>query len=86
MTNIAAPAERTLASVDEIRHALDDLDDAKLLAIMALRPTILDIEQASVCLNGDADVFGVGQPLPSGVGDIIATLTADEEDEPLPTR
>jgi len=70
-----------LAAPDDIQHILGTLDEAKLLDIMALRPTILDVEEASVWLAGDADVFGAGQPLKPIAGEIVATLTADEEEE-----
>jgi hypothetical protein len=32
------------------------------MAIMSLRPTIADIEAASLWLAGDADVFGASEP------------------------
>ena len=34
-----------LASGDDVKRILGDLDDAKLLEIMALRPTILDVQE-----------------------------------------
>jgi len=71
-----------LAAPDDIQHILGTLDEAKLLDIMALRPTILDVEEASAWLAGDADVFGAGQPLKPVAGEIVAILTADEEEEP----
>ena len=71
-----------LAVPDDIQHILGTLDEAKLLDIMALRPTILDIEEASVWLAGDTDVFGAGQPLRPVASDVVAILTADEEEEP----
>jgi hypothetical protein len=49
---------------------------------MALRPTILDVEEASVWLAGNTNVFGAGQPLKPAAGEIVAILTADEEEEP----
>jgi len=58
------------------------LDEAKLLDIMALHPSVLDVEEASVWLAGDTDVFGAGQPLKPVAGDIVAILTADEKEEP----
>jgi hypothetical protein len=58
------------------------LDDPKLLDILALRPTVLDLEEASVWLSGDPDVFGPGEPLQRVAGEIVAILTADEEEEP----
>ena len=71
----------TLAAADDIRRIIGDLDDAKLLEILTLRPTILDVEEARMSLSGDSDVFGAGQPLRPVAGDIVAILTADEEEE-----
>jgi len=71
-----------LARVDEVRHVLGTLDEAKLLDIMALRPTVLDVEEASVWLAGDSDVFGANRPLKPVVSQIVEILTADEEEEP----
>lgn len=76
--------ERTIATTDDIRRILGALDEAKLLNIVALRPTVLDIEEASVWLAGDPDVFGAGEPLKPVAGEIVAILTADEEEEPRP--
>jgi hypothetical protein len=74
----------TLAAPDDIRRILGALDEVKVLDITALRPTILDVEEASMWLAGDADVFGAGQPLKPIAGEIVAILTADEEEEPRP--
>lgn len=71
----------TLAGADDIKRIIGDLDDAKLLDILALRPTILDVEKSFMWLSGDSDVFGAGQPLGGVAGDIIAILTTDEEEE-----
>ncbi|HYA07778.1 MAG TPA: hypothetical protein VEF90_17965 [Xanthobacteraceae bacterium] len=57
------------------------MDDTKLVDILALQPTVLDAEQASLWLAGDTDVFGSGEPLKSVAGEIVAILTADEEEE-----
>jgi len=51
---------RTLAAPDDVRRIVGTtLDDVKLMDIMALRPTILDVEEPSLWLAGDSDVFGV---------------------------
>ena len=55
---------------------------ADMLAIMSLRPTIADLEEASVWLEGDADVFGAGEPVKAVVSDIVTILTENEEEEP----
>jgi hypothetical protein len=55
-----------------------------MLPIMELRPTILDIEEASMWLAGDRDVFGPGLPLQGTASQIVAILTADEEEDEPP--
>jgi len=72
-----------LAVADDIRRILGALDSDKMIAIMALQPTVKDVEQAALWVAGDADVFG-GQPLETGPGRIVEILTADEDDEALP--
>ncbi len=58
----------------DIKGVLGDIDPAQMLAIMSLRPTIADIEEASVWLEGDADVFGAGAPIDGfGVGTSLTT-------------
>ncbi len=73
--------ERSRASGEDIRRILGDLDPAKVLDILALRPTLLDLERASVWLSGDTDIFGPDEPLQSPAGDIVVILLADEEEE-----
>jgi hypothetical protein len=68
-----------LATVDDVVRILGSLDPGNMLAIMALRPTILDVEEASMWLCGDRDVFGPGQPMQGTPSQIIAILTEEEE-------
>jgi len=74
----------TLATADDILRILGSLDETKLLDIVTLRPTILDVEEASLWLAGDSDVFGAGKPLKPVAGEIVAVLTANEEEESGP--
>ena len=73
-----------VAAADDVRRILGPLDEAKLLDIMALRPTVVDVEEASLWLAGDPDVFGAGRTLQTAAGEIVAILTADDEEEPTP--
>jgi hypothetical protein len=68
------------ATSDDVTRILGDLDPPKMLSIIALRPTILDVEEASMWLAGDRDVFGPGLPLQGMPSQIVAILTADEEE------
>jgi hypothetical protein len=80
----AEATKREFATTDDVARILGDLDPTKMLPIMALRPTILDIEEASMWLAGDRDVFGPGLPLQGIASEIVAILTADEEEEEPP--
>lgn len=71
-----------LATRDDIKGILGDVGPAETLAIMALRPTIADLEEVSVWLDGDPDVFGAGEPVQGVASEIVAILTENEEEEP----
>lgn len=47
------PGATAFATPNDVRGVLGDLDQVQVLAIMSPRPPILDIEQASVWLDGD---------------------------------
>ena len=68
-------------SSDDIRAILGTLDEAALLEIVALRPTIRDLEEAATWLSGDRDIFDAGEPLKDAAAEIVAVLTASEENE-----
>ena len=71
-----------LATHSDIQGILGNLDPAQMLAIMSLRPTVADIEEASLWLEGDTDVFGAGEPIKGVASDIVTILTENEEEEP----
>jgi hypothetical protein len=75
-----------LATSTDVLEILGQLDDAKMVAILELRPTIKDVEEASVSLCGDADVFGPGSPVKGTAAQIVALLTADEEEDAWRSR
>ena len=81
MNQKTIPLDGKRASLDDIRRIIANLDEEKLLDIAALQPTIRDVEEASLWLAGDSDIFGAGQPLRPVAGEIVAILTADEDEE-----
>jgi hypothetical protein len=74
--------EKQHATRDEIVAILGSLDEAKLIALVNLRPTVAEVEEASAWLDGDRDVFGAEPPLKGTAAEIVTLLTADEEEEP----
>lgn len=75
-------AEGGYATPDEIKAILGNIDAEQLLAILELRPTVAELEQANLWLSGDRDVFGATEPLKGTASDIVTILTADEDEEP----
>ena len=73
--------EKQHASRDEIVAILGPLDEDQLIALVNLRPTVAEVEEASMWLDADRDVFGAEPPLRGKASDIVTLLTADEEDE-----
>ena len=69
------------ATRDDVRSILGGLDETKMQPILELRPTVADVEEASIWLGGDADVFGAAEPLGDTASEIVAILTADEDEE-----
>jgi hypothetical protein len=80
-THTADATRRGGATSDDVARILGDVDPSKMLSIIALRPTILDVEEASMWLAGDRDVFGPGLPLQGVPSQIVAILTENEEEE-----
>jgi hypothetical protein len=70
-----------IATDADITSILGNIDSEKLLAILTLRPTIAEVEEASTWLSGDADVSGANEPVKGNVSHIITILTAEEEEE-----
>lgn len=78
-------ADRTaIATPQDVKAILGEIDSAQLLAIMELQPTIGDLENASLWLEGDTDVFGPGETIKGVASDIVTILTENEEEEPSP--
>lgn len=81
MSGNQQPSAAVPALADDIRQILGELDERRLLDILALKPTIADIEEASMYLSGDKDVFGPGEPMKDLAGAIVAIISADDEEE-----
>jgi len=71
-----------VATDADVTSILGNIDSDKLLEILSLRPTIAEVEEASMWLSGDADVFGANEPVKGNASHIITILTAEEEEEP----
>jgi hypothetical protein len=73
------------ASHDDLRRLLGDIDEDKAIKILALNPTVAELEQVAMWATGEGDVLAKsGHPLTGLLAVILDIVTADEE-EPPPT-
>ena len=80
-------AEPVLATRDDLLRLVGDVDERKALDILALRPTVAEIEEVAVWAAGDGDVLAKGgHSLSRTAAEVLDILTADEEEEPPPIR
>jgi hypothetical protein len=70
------------ATPDDARRLLGDADESKIAEILAMQPTIWELEQAAIWHRGDGDVLGkAGQALSGKAARIFEILSTDDEDE-----
>ena len=78
--------ENAAAAHDDLLRIVGDIDERDALQILALRPTIAEVEEAAVWAAGDSDVLAkAGRSLTGIVAEIVEILTTDDE-EPPPIR
>ena len=74
MTNLNSGGTSTAATHEDITGILGNIDQAKIIEIISLQPTIADVEQALLWLSGDTDVFGADAPVKGKASDIVTIL------------
>jgi hypothetical protein len=80
-------AQPAMATRDDLLRLVGDVDERKVLDILALRPTVAEIEEAALWAAGNGDVLAKGgHSLSSTAAAVLDILTADEEEEPPPIR
>ncbi len=83
--NLADRVERANsapATLDDAKRLLGDTDERKIAEILAVQPTIWELEQAAIWHRGDGDVLGkAGRPLSGKAARVFEILAADEEDD-----
>jgi hypothetical protein len=70
------------AASNDIRKILGNLGDARIAEILALKPSLSDLDDVAVCMAGNHDVLAKsGHHIPVTAARIVELL-ADEEQEP----
>jgi hypothetical protein len=83
MTSKASTGATRPAQSADVRNILGDLDDAKVADILALKPSLADLEDVAICMAGDHDVLAKsGHHIPVTAAEIMELLAeADKEAE-----
>ena len=74
-----------MVSRADLIHLVGDMDDARLAQILALEPSVAEIEEAVLWIDGEADELAKsGRALTGKAAAIFEILAADLEEEPPP--
>jgi hypothetical protein len=84
MREFNAEAQMSVIGREEMTRILGDIDDVKVVEILALSRSVDDIEEAAAWRSGNRDVLARdGRTLSSATSAIVELLATDEE-EPSP--
>lgn len=76
-----SPGGSGRATAEDLHHVLGAMDDATTIAILALQPTLSQLEEARLWLDGADDIVGEQRhPLDGVVAQIFDLLDVDEEE------
>jgi len=70
----------------EVQRILGDIDDVKVVKILALNPSLNDVEEAAAWLIGNGDFLAKNGHALTGSANAIVELLARDEEEPSPER
>ena len=74
-----------MVSRADLVHLVGDIDDVQLTQILSLEPSMADIEEAVLWIDGEADELAKsGRALTGKAAAIFEILAADLEEEPPP--
>ena len=70
---------------DDVRRVLGDMDDAKIIQILSLKPSQADLEEAAMWVAGDGDILAKsGHRLGLTASTIVDIVAPDEDEEAAP--
>ncbi len=79
-------ARDAAATPEDLLRIIGELDADVVAEILALHPTVTDLEVVATVLAGDSDILGkAGQSQTGIIAEIVDILTDDDEEEPRRT-
>jgi hypothetical protein len=88
MSQSASKSGSEVVTGEIVRQFFGAIEDHTVLAILALRPTIAQLEEAAVRMSGDEEIFAGRGPAGGIVTQIIELVRMEEQafDEDAPSR
>ena len=74
--------EPTVLTGEAVRELVGDITDAKVASILALGPTLEDVEEAVAWAAGESDVMGEERLPLSGIAARVYEIVVADEDYP----
>ncbi|HZV20831.1 MAG TPA: hypothetical protein VE986_04720 [Hyphomicrobiales bacterium] len=68
-----------LAGSEDVKRLFRNIDDHTAASILALRPTLAQLEEAATRAAGAGDVFGGIRPAEGVVSEILELVSSEEE-------
>jgi hypothetical protein len=79
-------AQDIAATPEDLLRFIGELDADVIAEILALHPTVTDLEVVAMVLTGDSDILGkTGQSQTGIIAEIVDILADEEEEEPRRT-
>ncbi len=75
-----AKEEAHLASSEDVRRLFRHLDDHTVVSVLALKPTVAQLEEAVTRTSGAGDIFADLRPAEGVVEEIIELVGMEEEE------
>lgn len=86
MAQAGQSTQRTIATAEDVVQIFGEIERRKILQILSLEPTLVELEEASVIAGGDDDILRRAGRAPSGNATQISEILTADEDEPDPGR
>lgn len=74
-----------MAARDDVKRLLGDMTDEDIIQILAIKPTVLELQEAAAWIEGTGDIIDrAGRPMTSRIAGILEIVDRNDDDEGSP--
>lgn len=75
----------TMAARNDVTRLLGDMTDEDIIQILAIKPTVLELQEAAAWIEGTGDIIDrAGRPMTSRIAGILEIVDRNDDDEGSP--